>query len=66
VQIITHDDNGQEHRLSVDSVEEYSLSSGAKLFYLSLRAAPSACHWLVGRSMELTSPEGVAALNAAI
>jgi hypothetical protein len=54
VEISAHDEHGQEHRLLADSVEECRLSSGSALYYLTVRAAPQDCSWLVGRPLQLT------------
>src|SRR3989442_709192 len=41
VQIIAHDEQGKEHRLIADSLDEYSLSSGSTLYYLFVPQVPS-------------------------
>lgn len=56
VQIIAHDENGKQHRLVADSVEEYSLSSGSILYFLYLSEVPADCQWLIGRTLELSAP----------
>jgi hypothetical protein len=53
VQIIAHDEGGSEHRLVADQWEEYSLSSGSTLYFLSLSESPGDCGWLVGRTLEV-------------
>jgi hypothetical protein len=53
VQIIAHDEQGHEHRLMADQLEEYSLSTGSTLYYLHVAEAPGDCGWLVGRTLEV-------------
>ena len=53
VQIIAHDEQGKEHRLIADSLDEYSLSSGSTLYYLFVPQVPSDFQWLVGHTLEL-------------
>ncbi len=58
VQIVARDEDGNEHRLIADSVKEWSLSSGTTLYYLHIPEAIGDCHWLVGRTLELSELEG--------
>jgi hypothetical protein len=63
VQLIAHDEHGQEHRLIADQLAEYSLSSGSTLYYFSVAEAPADCRWLESRTLEVaeqraTSTEG--------
>ena len=53
VQIIAHDEHGNEHRLIADYMDEYSLSSGLLLYYLYVSKEPCDCQWLVGRTLEV-------------
>ena len=57
VQIIAHDELGNEHRLTAVQVEEYSLSSGSTLYYLYVSEASSDCLWLLGRTLEVAEFE---------
>lgn len=52
-QLIIHDEQGKEHRLIADELEEYSLSSGSSLYYFHVAEAPLDCRWLVGRALEV-------------
>jgi hypothetical protein len=53
IQIIAHDERGEAHRLIVDHLEEYGLSSGSTLYFLYVPEASCACSWLVGRALEV-------------
>lgn len=55
LQIIAHDEHGEEHRLIADHLDEYSLSSGMLLYYLYVSQAPCDCRWLVGRTLEVVA-----------
>jgi hypothetical protein len=55
VQIIAHDEQGKEHRLIANQLEEYSLSSGSTLYYLYVAEAPCECSWLVGRTLAVAN-----------
>lgn len=53
LEIIARDERGKEHRLLVDHLEEYSLSSGSTLYYFYLPETLCDCLWLVGRTLEV-------------
>ena len=53
LQIIAHDEHGNEHRWVVDQLDEYRLSSGSTLLYLYVPETPCDCRWLVGRILEV-------------
>ena len=53
IEIIAHNEHGQEHRLTVDHLEEYSLSSGSTLYYFYVLDTSCDCRWLVGRTLEV-------------
>src|SRR5437899_1741290 len=53
VEIIAHDEDGQEQRLIADHSEEYCLSSGSTLYYFYISELPGDCRWLVGRTLEI-------------
>jgi hypothetical protein len=53
VEIIARDEQGKEHRLIADYLEEYSLSSGSTLYFFDVSEVLSDCRWLVGRTLEV-------------
>ncbi len=53
IQILVHDDQGNEHRWIADQLDEYSLTSGSTLFYLYVPETPYDCRWLVGRTLQI-------------
>jgi hypothetical protein len=56
--IVAHDEQGKRHRLTIESLEDYSLSSGSTLYFLRITESLSSCRWLVGRTLELRESEG--------
>lgn len=57
VQIIAHDDTGDEQRLMVDRLDEYRLSSGSSLYYLHTSESADNCRWLVDRDLSVIGVE---------
>jgi hypothetical protein len=58
LQVVAHGEEGKEHRLIADSVEEYSLSSGSTLYFLQIPDALCDCRWLIGHTLELSELAG--------
>jgi hypothetical protein len=57
VQISAQDECGKEHSLCAQSMEEYSLSSGGKLYFLGVSEAADKLQWLRGKALTLTTVE---------
>jgi hypothetical protein len=55
---MARDEAGTEHRLNGELVEKYSLSSGSEWYHLHIPEVLSDCHWLVGRTLELSELAG--------
>lgn len=53
IEIIAHTEHGKVHRMSVDHLEEYSLSSGSTLYYFYVPDTSCDYRWLEGRTLEV-------------